>query len=71
MMSYMQSLNDDERREILGEVLLDELRVIREYVQDIPGMKQQIHEINERLIVVEGVVNAHEFDIRQLRQQLA
>ena len=38
----MQSLDDDERRAILGEVLADQLQVILEYVSDIPEMKRDI-----------------------------
>lgn len=67
----MQSPNDDERKEVLGEVLFDELKVIREYVEDIPIIKQTISEINERLIKVERTVNVHGVDIQLLRKQLA
>lgn len=67
----MQSLNDDERREVLGEVLADELRAIREYVQDIPSIRQEISEIKEQLTSVERSVKGHELDIRLLRGQAA
>ena len=74
----MQSLSDDERKGVLGEVLFDELKAIREYVQDIPLIKQKVREIDSRLInvedkliVVEAVVKNHETEIKQLRQQLA
>jgi len=43
----MQSLNDEERREILGDVLADELKVIREYVQDVPELKQGINDLKQ------------------------
>jgi hypothetical protein len=59
----MQSLNDGERIEVLGEVLVDELKAITEYVKDVPLMRQELHqvhatvnEINERLTVIEHVV---------------
>jgi 2-phospho-L-lactate guanylyltransferase (CobY/MobA/RfbA family) len=55
----MQSLNDDERKEVLGEVLADELKAIHEYVKDIPIMKQEVHqvkaivnEVNDRLSII-------------------
>ncbi len=81
----MQSLNDDERREVLGEVLADELKVIHEYVQDIPLIKQKLAEVDQRLIrvedrlvVVEAVTRAHEAvtrahsaDIKYLMRQLS
>jgi len=41
----MQSLNNDERKQVLGEVLSDELKVIRGYVQDVPLLKQDIQMI--------------------------
>ena len=78
IISTMQSLSDDERKGVLGEVLFDELKAIREYVQDIPLIKQKVREIDSRLInvedkliVVEAVVKNHETEIKQLRQQLA
>ena len=66
----MQSLNDDERKEVLGEVLADGLKAIAEYVKDVPAIKEELHqvhatvsEINERLSVMEHVVRGHEADI--------
>jgi 2-phospho-L-lactate guanylyltransferase (CobY/MobA/RfbA family) len=41
----MQSLNDDERKEVLGEVLADELKAIHELVQDIPEIKKDVNKI--------------------------
>jgi hypothetical protein len=38
----MQSLSDDERRGVLGEVLSDELKVIMEYVTGIPRIERKI-----------------------------
>jgi hypothetical protein len=32
----MQDLSDDDRKQILGEVLFDELRAIREGLDDVP-----------------------------------
>lgn len=67
----MQSLDEDERREVLGEVLADQLQAILEYVQEIPFIKREISEIKERLTSVERIVKGHELDIRQIRQHLA
>jgi ubiquinone biosynthesis protein UbiJ len=67
----MQSLNNDERKEVLGETLADELRAILEYVHEVPAMAQEIHQVrattedtNHRLRVLEQVVKVHESDIR-------
>ncbi len=72
-MTTMQSLSDDERKLVLGEVLADELRVIREYVEEVPALRAELREvhikvdeIDERLIVVEHVVKAHERNIQLL-----
>jgi predicted nucleic acid-binding Zn-ribbon protein len=74
----MQSLNDDERKAALGEVLADELKVIKEYVEDVPDIKLKVHkidatvsEINDRLSVLENVVKEHETDIRKLKAKQA
>ena len=68
MVNTMQSLSDKERREVLGEVLVDELKAIREYVQDIPQMKQELTAMNERLervefrmSIVEAIVRDDEY----------
>jgi hypothetical protein len=52
----MQSLNDDERGAVLGELLMDELEAIHEYVKDVPSVQDEVHqvhatvnEINDRL----------------------
>ena len=74
----MQSLNDDERKEVLGEVLADELKSILEYVKDMPAMQNELHQvhatvndISDRLSVLEHVVQEHESEIKQLRRRAA
>lgn len=41
----MQDMDDDDRRQILGEVLYDELRIIREYLQDMPILKSDVAQL--------------------------
>ena len=74
--STMQSLG--ERREIPGEVLLDELRAIREYVEEIPGIKRRLGEletkidkINDRTRVTESITRAHEAELKTIKQHVA
>jgi hypothetical protein len=43
-----------QEKAVLGEVLMDELKVIREYLKDLPVIKQKVTSIDERLIVVEA-----------------
>lgn len=70
MVITMQSLNEDEQRQVLGEVLADQLQAILEYVKDIPLIKRELHEVKERLTEVERIVRIHEVDIRQIRDHL-
>jgi len=73
----MESLSDKERMELLGEVFMDELRVIREYVSDIPVIKRRLGLIEDRLDKVEWrlenveyAVKDHSREIHELKQKL-
>jgi 2-phospho-L-lactate guanylyltransferase (CobY/MobA/RfbA family) len=59
----MQSLNDDERKQVLGEVLADELKAIHELVKDVPVIKddvrvlrQDVEELKSDMKVVKAAV---------------
>jgi hypothetical protein len=74
----MQDLSDDERKEVLGEVLADELKVIGEYVKDVPKIQDELHEVHvivddmsDRLKVFEHVTKEHEQEIGQLKRKIA
>jgi hypothetical protein len=74
----MQDLSDDERREVLGEILMDELKSIGEYVKDVPKIQEEVHQIhatvddmNGRLRVFEHVLKEHEGEIQQLKHKAA
>ena len=71
-------MNDDDRKQILGEALMDELKTIREYVEDIPIIKtelQQVHakvdDLGNEIKVIKAVVSEHESDIKALKQKIA
>ena len=73
----MVDLSDEERKDVLGEVLADQLKAIFEYVKDIPGMKRDLNDlkqksdvIDNRLIVVEAVARAHEVELRFIKEEL-
>jgi hypothetical protein len=66
-------MDDENRKEVLGEALMDELKVIREYVSDIPHIKKKVNRIDARLQVLESydkatrlVVKDHETRITSL-----
>ena len=70
----MNSLSDEEEKQVLGEVLKDKLDAILEYVKDMPVVKEEVHqvhatvnEISDRLNVVESVVKEHETDLKKLK----
>ncbi|HVV26291.1 MAG TPA: hypothetical protein VHC21_04675 [Candidatus Saccharimonadales bacterium] len=70
----MQSLSDDEQRQILGEVLSDQLRAILEYVQEIPdvkrrlgGLETNVGRMDNRLKVVEAVVKDQSVELKSIK----
>lgn len=74
----MISLNDEERREVLGEILMDELKAIHECVADIPVikadiamLKEDVSELKDDMKVVKVVLRDHEKDIRYLKTKVA
>ena len=74
----MQSLNDDEEKRVLGEVLADKLDAIMDYVKNVPALGQELHkvhatvnEISDRLTVIEHVVREHESEIKHLKRKTA
>lgn len=69
----MQSLNDDERKLVLGEVLADELKVIHEYVMEIPGInkrlisvKKDVKELKADMQIVKAIVKDHSRQLNAL-----
>jgi hypothetical protein len=58
----MQDLSDEERRQVLGEVLLDELKAIREGISDLPTrsefneLAEKVDRIDARTAVIQAAV---------------
>jgi hypothetical protein len=59
----MQSLSDNEKKAVLGEVLADELKVIMEYVAGVPRIERKVtklekdmHEVKSDIKVIKAVV---------------
>lgn len=68
-------MDDRHRKEVLGEVLADELKAIHEYVQEIPAIRIKVDHIDERLKIVEidvkaikSVARLHNQDIQYLKE---
>ena len=53
-MVAMDSLSDDERKKVLGEVLMDELKAIYEYVKEIPVIRRDVDILKKDMIIVKS-----------------
>lgn len=67
---YMENLDDDEVKLVLGEVLLDELKVIHEYVQDIPQIKADIIDLKADVAVLKTDVAVLKTDVSVLKTDM-
>jgi peptidoglycan hydrolase CwlO-like protein len=71
----MQGLSNDERKNVLGDVLYDELRAIRELVQDVPEIKRKVDnlekdmsEVKADIKVIKKVITVHSKQIKTLQE---
>jgi peptidoglycan hydrolase CwlO-like protein len=67
----MQGLNDDEKRQVLGEVLADELKAIHDLVKDVPNVSRKVNKIEvdveslkNDMKAVKAVVTEHSHEIK-------
>lgn len=67
----MQSLDDDEKKDVLWEVLADELKAIHELVKDVPEMKKKIdkldtdmQEVKQDIKTIKAVVTEHSLELK-------
>lgn len=54
----MLQMSEDDLRRILGEVLVDELKIIHEYLDDIPVIKQKVTRLEEDMYEVKTDIKA-------------
>lgn len=78
-------MNEEQRKAVLGEVLMDELKAIREYVEDIPEIKNDVSKLKDDMAevksdvkVIKAVVknhskrlDEHDIAIRRLKHKIA
>ncbi|MHB1864707.1 MAG: hypothetical protein ACYCPS_00895 [Candidatus Saccharimonadales bacterium] len=69
----MQSLNDDERKQVLGEVLADELKTIHKHISDVPKISSKVDSLDNDMQIVKSdikdikaVVKNHETRIARI-----
>lgn len=67
----MQSLNNDERKQVLGEILSDELKVILEYVKDVPIIKRQVDKLKEDMTEVRSDIKVIKVAVTDMSRQLS
>lgn len=65
----MQSLSDDERKEVLGEVLADELKLITEYVKDVPLAIRKIDSLGQDMKEVKSDIKVIRAAVTDISQQ--
>jgi hypothetical protein len=68
-------MDDERRKEVLGEQLFTELQAIREYVEDIPSIKSDVAELKADVADIKGdmsmlknVVRENSSDIADLKR---
>ncbi len=72
----MQDLTDDERRLILGEIPMDELKVIREGISFLPTreefkrLEHKVDKLSVDMDVVKSVLKHHSTQLDNHKQRL-
>ena len=74
----MHDMSDEDRKAVFGEAILDELKAIREYLTDIPIIKEDVKDLQVRMTRVEDGMNVtkvvlreHESEIQSLKRKFA
>lgn len=72
----MQDLTDDDRKQVLGEVLMDELKAIREGISALPTrtefkkLEEKVDKLSDNTGVVKSVVKDHSKQLSNHEQRL-
>lgn len=69
-MATMHGMDDDTRKEVLGEVVMDELKVIREYLEYLMPVRQRVEDIDKRLVAIESDVKIIKLTVTDHSKQL-
>ncbi len=74
----MQSLGEEEKRQVLGSVLADQLSAIQEAVKDVPEIKKQLadidvglHKLTDDLNVIKAAINSISEQVNHHERQIA
>ncbi|MGH7234282.1 MAG: hypothetical protein ACREF7_02450 [Candidatus Saccharimonadales bacterium] len=66
----MQSLSEDEKKQVLGSVLADQLSAIQEAVKDVPEIKTKLDKMERILSDVGSDVKVSKAAITDLSRQV-
>ncbi len=66
----MQSLSEDEKKQVLGTLLADQLSVIQEAVKNVPEIKTKVDHLDELLLEVSADVRTIRAAISNLSNQV-
>ena len=66
----MHDMTDEERKAILGEAFMDELKAIREGIDQLNGLPAQVQSIDDSLVNVENDVKAIKIAVKGQSKQL-
>lgn len=67
----MQSLNDDERKGVLGVVLADELKAILEYVKDVPVIMRKVFKLDEDVSELQSDMKVVKTAVTDMSRQIS
>ncbi len=67
----MHDMGDEDRKQILGKVLMDELKAIREYLENIPAIKSDVQELKVDVEELKSDVKVIKAAVTDQSKQLA
>jgi len=72
----VQDMRDDERQQVLSEILMDELKAIREGIANLPtrqefaDLKDEVGDIKSDVKVIKAVVTEYSEDVADLKKRV-
>lgn len=66
----MQSLSEEEKRQVLGTVLADQLSAIQESVKDVPEIKKQLQKLDNEISQMISDIRIIKAAITDITQQV-
>ena len=67
----MQDLSDEDRKSVLGEVLMDELKIIREYLEQLLPLNKKVDSLDKDMSEVKADIKVIKAVVTDHSQQLS